>query len=214
MTRRRIALLAGLLGLFGMVLLVVATRWGPVLRLDHRVADSLYRHGRHHPGELRFWRDVSLVLHPDVLRVAAAAAAILLWSLRRVGDAIFVVVAMGGQAVLETGVKLAVNRDRPSFTPALAHAGGASFPSGHAMTSFVAFGLLVLLVSPRARVIVGAPAGAAVVLVAFSRLALTVHYASDVAGAWLLGAAWLVLADWLTGGFRGARRVPDPPPGR
>jgi undecaprenyl-diphosphatase len=213
---RRRALLLGLLLLgFGLVLLAVETRWGPIARFDHRVAGSLYRHGRQHPSETAFWRVVSDVLHPDVLRIVAAVVAIAFWWRRRLGAAFLVVVAMTGQALLETITKTAVDRARPMFAQPLLHASGASFPSGHAMTSFVAFGVLVLLVPPpllrRAAFAVGV---VAVALVAYSRLALAVHYPTDIAGAWLLGGAWLVAAEWLTYALRAGRATRDRPRGR
>jgi undecaprenyl-diphosphatase len=193
-----------------LALVAAETNWS----VDHRIADALYRHGRHHDGEVRFWLDVSRVLHPDVLRIFAAVAAGVLAFRRRIGAAMFVVVALGGQAALEMITKLAVGRHRPSFVPPLAHAGGNSFPSGHSMTAFVAFGVVVVLAAPRLRRVAIASAVVAVVLVSYSRLALGVHFFSDVVGAWLLGAAWLVVADTLTYGLRDGRRVPDPPPER
>jgi membrane protein involved in colicin uptake len=50
----------------------------------------------------------------------------------------------------------------------------------------------VLLLPSALRVVAAAVGVLAVLLVSYSRLALGVHYLSDVAGAWLLGAAWLV----------------------
>jgi undecaprenyl-diphosphatase len=213
-SRRGVVVLAALLAAFGLVLLAVQTQWQPVHRLDNHVARSLYHYGRRHATATRFWRDVSRVLHPDVLRVAAAVGAAALWLRGRRTDAIFVVVAMAGQALLETTVKGGVDRARPSFGPPLSTAFGASFPSGHAMTAFVGFGVLVLVVPRSARAWVAAFAAGAVALVSFARLALAVHYVSDVAGAWLLGSAWLLLAYRLTRGVRVVRRAPGPPPGR
>ncbi len=214
MTRRRLVVLAVLLAAFGLVLLAVETQWHPLHRLDQHVARSLYHYGRRHSTYTRFWRGVSRVLHPDVLRVVATAGAAALWLRGRRTDAIFVVLAMAGQALLETVVKGGVDRARPSVEPALSTAAGASFPSGHAMTAFVGFGVLVLLVPRAPRLPVAALAVLAVALVSFARLALAVHYVSDVAGAWLLGCAWLLLAYWLTRGVRVVRRAPGPPPGR
>ncbi len=193
----RAALLVGLVLAFTVVLVVVETQWGPVHRLDRRVDDSLNRALQHRPGQVTFWKDVSLVLHPTVLRIVAAVAVVALWLRRQRLAAVFVVVTMAGAAVIETVAKLLVGRGRPVLLDPLAHASGKSFPSGHAMTSFVAFGLLVLLVHRRARVAAAAAALVLVPLVGFSRLALGVHYLSDVLGAWLLGGAWLLVVHWI-----------------
>ncbi|GAA3368689.1 hypothetical protein GCM10017744_085730 [Streptomyces antimycoticus] len=70
----------------------------------------------------------------------------------------------------------------------------AAFPSGHALTAIVAFGLLLWLMTLH-----GAPArwlrlmiavaAVSVLGVGFTRLYLGVHWPSDVLGGWLLGAA-------------------------
>jgi undecaprenyl-diphosphatase len=194
-TRRYAAPLIALVIAFALVLTVVQLRWGPVHRLDLRLADDLHDVGRRNPAEVTWWRSVSNVLAPDVLRVAAAIAAIALWRRGRGAAALLVVVAMAGAAVLDWGVKAAVARARPTFDNPVAHSSGYAFPSGHALTCTVAFGLLVLLV-PAHRRRVAAVGVLAVGLVSFSRLALGVHYLTDVVGAWLLGTAWVVAAGW------------------
>src|SRR5207248_2002408 len=80
---------------------------------------------------------------------------------------------------------------------------GKSFPSGHAMGSTLVYGALLLIalphVSGRARPwLIGATV-ALVLLISTSRLALGVHFLSDVVGGILLGAAWLLAA---TAAFR------------
>ena len=77
----------------------------------------------------------------------------------------------------------------------VATAGGASFPSGHtlAVTVWVGVALLVLLplVPDRYRRLVVGIGVALVVVVGLTRIALGVHFVSDVLGGWLIGAAWL-----------------------
>jgi undecaprenyl-diphosphatase len=192
--KRRVGLLVGLLVLFAALLVLVVTEWGPLHRLDLSVATNLHDVVLDHPGQVDFWQWTSRVLHPDVERIAAAAAAIVLWFRRRRQVALFIVAVMIVEAVLNAGVKYLVDRDRPVFADPVAHAAGQSFPSGHAFGAFVAFGLLVLLVPRRWKLVAGGIAALAVLLVSYSRLALGVHYLSDVVGGWLLGAAWLVLA--------------------
>jgi membrane-associated phospholipid phosphatase len=194
---RAVFLLAALLVTWTVLLVLVVAEWGPLRRLDLRVAADLHRAALDHPGQLTWWKWVSRVLHPDVERIAWALAAVGLWLAKRVRAAVFVVIVMGGAAVLEAVTKVAVARHRPVFAQAVASAAGKSFPSGHALGAVVAFGLLVLLVSRRLVLVTAVVGACAVLLVSYSRLALGVHYLSDVVGGWLLGAAWLLLADWL-----------------
>jgi undecaprenyl-diphosphatase len=75
--------------------------------------------------------------------------------------------------------------------------GGNSFPSGHALMSIVVYGALLLVFAPalpkRAKRPVIVALVVLIVLIGFSRLALGVHFLSDVLGAWCLGTAWLGL---------------------
>jgi membrane-associated phospholipid phosphatase len=191
-TARRAAVLIALLLAFTVLLIAVQLRWGPLHRLDADTADDLNARLRRSAGTVRFWQDISDVLHPYVLRGVAAVAALVLWLRGGRREAVFVVLSMALTAAVESIVKVLVDRARPAFAHPLSHAAGASFPSGHAITSFVAFGLLALLAPRRARLPAAVVAVALAALVGFSRIALGVHYVSDVLGAWLLGAAVLV----------------------
>lgn len=77
----------------------------------------------------------------------------------------------------------------------VAHAPGNSFPSGHALGSMVVYGMLALVLLPmfrsRWRPWFLALAGGIVLLIGFSRIALGVHFLSDVVAGWLLGIAWI-----------------------
>lgn len=210
---RRPVLLLALLAGFVVLLVAVETRWGPLHHLDADTAHDLNDRLRRASGEVTFWRVVSDVLDPYVLRAVALVAVVLLWWRARRDDALLVALAMIAAAVVEAVVKAGVGRHRPSFPHPVASASGASFPSGHALTSIVAFGLLVVLVP---RWAIGVASAVAVLLVGFSRLALGVHYVSDVLAGWLLGGAVLVAAQGLVSGRsarRSGREVPDPPRG-
>jgi membrane-associated phospholipid phosphatase len=196
---RRLAVLTGLLLAWVLLLVLVVAKWGPLHRLDLDIADDLHRVAVDPPGQVDWWERVSRVLHPDVERIAWAIAAVALYLAHRARRALFVVIVMFGEAALDTVTKLAVGRDRPMFDHPVASAAGKSFPSGHALGAVVAFGLLLVLVPRRFTVAAGVVGCVAVLLVSYSRLALGVHYLSDVVGGWLLGAAWLMLAVWLLG---------------
>jgi undecaprenyl-diphosphatase len=89
----------------------------------------------------------------------------------------------------------------------VAHANGMSFPSGHAQSATVAAAVLLLVFLPALR---GARRRLAVVVavafvaaIGFARVALGVHYVSDVLAGYALGAAWVAA---MTASFSAWRR--------
>jgi undecaprenyl-diphosphatase len=119
--------------------------------------------------------------------------------LRRLGAiprARLLLVAVIGTLVLENGLKLLVRRARPDPYFGTVLPVSYSFPSGHALDSFVIYFTLVTLVAPylavRAeRIALFAGSALLVLLIGMSRVYLGVHWPSDVLGGWAVGAAWL-----------------------
>lgn len=182
--------------------MLVAAHWGPLNHLDRRLDDGLNRDVAAHRTVVRGWQDLSDVLSPGVLRAAmVGAAAALLLAQRRAAALLCAGTAVGTFA-LSSGVKAWVGRPRPVVPHPVAHAPGASFPSGHALTSAAAALLVLLLLRPfgrRAwRWAVAAFAVVAAAAVGASRLVLGVHYLSDVVGGWLAATALVlgVLTPW------------------
>jgi undecaprenyl-diphosphatase len=92
-----------------------------------------------------------------------------------------------------------------------------SFPSGHAQSAVVAYSVLLLLFWPVLR---GAWRPLTVVLAALmvlgiglSRVALSVHYVSDVLAGYSLGAAWVVAMTAVFSAWRRERGRPGVDPG-
>ena len=117
---------------------------------------------------------------------------------RRRVMAVGAIVAQGGGAIMNEGLKQLIQRPRPPGALPYLYGHSWSFPSGHAMGSLIGFGFLgyviVVCWSAKRRTHVIAIVFAAVLILAvgISRLALGVHYVSDVVGGWAIGAAWLV----------------------
>jgi undecaprenyl-diphosphatase len=130
-----------------------------------------------------------------VLLWLVTVAVVLLFIRRRPRLATYLIVAGAGALLLDPSVKTLVGRLRPVVDVPVAAAPGNSFPSGHALGSMVVYGALVLVflaaVPPRWRKLFIAIPAVIVVAIGFTRVALGVHYLSDVLAGWLLGAAWL-----------------------
>jgi len=116
--------------------------------------------------------------------------------------AFYIVACLTGWGT-EALLKYGFGRARPTAIPRLHGAGWVSFPSGHAMTSTIIFGLAIVLVTERYRDTAGSRitivAGSLLIAgIAFSRVYLGVHYPTDVLAGMLGGWAWIgaVLA-WL-----------------
>lgn len=180
---------------FGLLLHQV-TRDGPLTSLDESAAEWLHVRVVDNEFVEAVMHAISYTGKPIFLTFAVGLPA--LWLLRHGARKLVVflaVVSIGGGAI-DTVVKVAVGRPRPEFDEPIATAFGNSFPSGHSMSSLVCYGALLLVflpLVPKAR----RPwaIGATVLLVlaiGFSRLALGVHFVSDVLGGYVLGAAWLI----------------------
>lgn len=168
---------------------------GSLTRLDSRVADSLNAWVNGRPSTVRALEWVSWLANVVTLCGVVAAAAVSLWRTGRHRLAVFVVVTSAGGGIIDTLVKLAVNRPRPVVDHPVATAFGKSFPSGHTMSATVVYGALLVafwaLMSKRWRPVALAGVVCLVLAVASSRLLLGVHFLSDVIGGFLLGLAWL-----------------------
>ena len=114
-------------------------------------------------------------------------------------SAVFVLATGAAGALLNVGLKAIYARMRPDAVSVLVSAKWYSFPSGHAMDSFIIFGTLayVALRQPwpwvwkSASVAFGATA---VLVISVSRVYLGVHWASDIVGGWSAATAWLFFA--------------------
>lgn len=141
----------------------------------------------------------------EIVMVTLAFATLLLWRLGHKREMVLLLFSWALFNLIANGLKQVFQRPRPDIFDYLVNQSGYSFPSGHTAAAISLFGLLgVFLWRPQQR-------GYAmicwfwVILVAFSRVYLGVHYPSDVLASLSLGIAWLIVivsnADRITGLF-------------
>jgi undecaprenyl-diphosphatase len=139
---------------------------------------------------------------------------------RRHRIAAFVLGAIGGGLLVSTVLKMFYHRPRPDLVPHGMDVFTASFPSGHAMMSAIAYLTLATLLARvdqnrSVKVLILLLGVGTTLLVGASRIYLGVHWPSDVLAGWCIGAAWASLC-WFVALIlqrRGEVESPDPPPG-
>ena len=179
---------------FGFLLQQVETN-GPFTAFDVDLARWLNRTVSRHGWAVDVLQVISFMGKPIFLALVLGLPGIWIIRRREWRLVIFGVVTTVVGGLVDTAVKVAVGRDRPVVDAPVAHAIGQSFPSGHAMASVICYGTLLLVMLPLAptrwrRVIVVATA-TLVLAIGISRLALGLHFVTDVLGGYVLGAAWL-----------------------
>ena len=198
---------------FLLVLVLVQDRWSPLVRLDDGVRDGLHRLVVSHRGLVRPLQVVSALGTSGAYLLLFGALAVGLLRRGRRRLAVFTVVTVAGGSLLNTAVKSVVDRARPVLPDPVAHASYSSFPSGHAQGVVVATGVLLLVLLPAVprarRPVAGGLAVLWALLMGFSRVALGVHYLSDVVAGYVLGAAWLAAC---TAAFSAWRQDAGGPP--
>ena len=181
---------------FGLLLFLVQDKWAPLLRADAGARDDLHGYAVDHDSFVTAMRVLSTIGSTTVR--LALFTAVVVWLVMRGWRslALFVAVTVAGSSVLNQVVKSAVDRARPVLPDPVAHASGMSFPSGHAQGALVGFAVLLLVFLPWLRGAWRPTAVVAAVLVTiaigFSRVALGVHFVSDVLAGYVLGAAWVI----------------------
>lgn len=133
------------------------------------------------------------------LTVTIVAIVVGIWGWWRYGNphiALFMVSVTVGQALINSGLKWIVARDRPDFAQ-LAPWSGSSFPSGHAAAAaatYAAAALVLTLRSSQAKRALAAGLATFIALgVAATRALLGVHWLTDVLAGTGVGFAWFIV---------------------
>ncbi|CCG02655.1 phosphatase PAP2 family protein [Blastococcus saxobsidens] len=190
---------------FLLLVLLVQEEWSPLASLDGEVAAGLNAVASDSPTLVSVLRVVTDLggNFAAILIFTLTTVFLLIRGQRRL--AAFTVATGIGLAILVPVTKALIGRARPVVeNPVNELPSNASFPSGHAMVSIVTFGMLALLALPavrrHARPWVVAAALLIALAVGFTRLALGVHFVTDVLAGWALGVGLLAVT---TAAFRG-----------
>ncbi|MFE1955798.1 phosphatase PAP2 family protein, partial [Streptomyces sp. NPDC059524] len=180
-------------------LLFAALTWqvaasGPLLGPDERLGDALRATSAIPSGPAEFFADLGNL--PVALPVLAAALAFATWRARSWRPAAIAVPAMALVPALVAPLQSLIARPGP---PPMAP-GTGFYPSGHAATAAVAYGLCALLLRPhlsaRPRRALLAACAALNLAVGLGLVRQGYHWPLDVLGSWLLSLALLDVCAW------------------
>jgi undecaprenyl-diphosphatase len=185
-----------ILGALALAALLYAVS-GVLVGIDHAVADGLNAVVSPRPAVVAALEVLAIPGASVTGWIVLSTLTVYLLVRRQHRLAAFVAVTGLGGAVLGPSVKEIVGRARPLVDDPVSTAPGPSFPSGHTLTVTIMIGVLLLVLLPTAPPRARRPlvvAGAVLVLVvAFTRLALGVHFLSDVVGGLVLGVCWIAV---------------------
>jgi len=161
---------------------------------DERVLRWIAQHRS--PAMDEVMLEITTLGNGAVLVMLLLVASVFLWLTKHKWSVALLLFAVVGGKVLNTVLKESFGRPRPSVVEAVDSVSSLSFPSGHAMSSFVAYGAVAYLVARleptrTLRAVTWTLACLIILGIGVSRMYLGVHYPSDVLAGFLGGLAWL-----------------------
>jgi undecaprenyl-diphosphatase len=165
----------------------------PITAIDHELANAL--HARATPFGTTVYRLVTAFGGSWIIVIAVVVG--LFFLVRRHWSYLVVwLIALVGGGLLSLQMKTIFARPRPVFTNPLLIEESFSFPSAHAMTSLITYGIIAYFLwhevhNRIVRILIVFAAALLIILVGISRMTLGVHYLSDVLGGFMAGGIWL-----------------------
>lgn len=156
---------------------------------------SMFVYSLRTPALTQFMLLISSFGESLCLVLAALVAIVFLVKQHRKEAVLFCLVLIMG-FLLNTSLKTMFHRARPNIAPLVIEQ-SYSFPSGHAMNSFIFYALMAYFSYHFFRhkgltIVLSLGAIALVLLIGFSRIYLGVHYFTDVLAGYLAGFWWFI----------------------
>jgi undecaprenyl-diphosphatase len=200
-----IIVIAGATG-FGLLLLFVRAGWPPLASFDRTAVDTLNHAVAGSRAAVTVLTAITNLGGRAILFWLVTVSTAVMLIRRQYQLTVYLVVTGLGALALDPTIKALVGRLRPVVPTPVTMASGYSFPSGHTLDATVFYGVMLLVFLPiiprRLRKLATGLVIALVVVIGFSRVAIGVHYPSDVIGGWLLGVAWLAITAHAFGHWR------------
>ena len=193
-----VLLFAGAIALF--TLIVHEVFWEQEAEADHYIFDLLSNHVVR-PELTGFMETVTYFASSLFLQIAYGILSLFYLIYRHWKRALEIAAIGLGGFLVNYVMKLSFQRVRPP-DPLIDPLHNFSFPSGHATSAFIFYGLLAYLVwkthlSKVSKHIIGALLILFSLLIGFSRIYLRLHYPSDVLAGFCIGFAWLAFTIYL-----------------
>jgi undecaprenyl-diphosphatase len=132
---------------------------------------------------------------PNLLLVICLSLSFILLARNHRSEAATIAIAAGGAIGLNLLLKKLFARARPQLWERVVDVRFYSFPSGHAMTSMVIYGLLGYFLGtrfPKQRWLIYSVTVVLIAVIGLSRLYLGVHWPTDVIAGYTAGLVWLI----------------------
>jgi membrane-associated phospholipid phosphatase len=167
---------------------------GPLLQWDESITDRSTTQAQNLPDRILEYLIFGFFVGKELLQVIVIVLLLYFFHKRFWPEFAMLLIGSGGGAIIWYLIIRYFDRPRPTEQIVI-HVTDPSFPSGHAISSVICYGLLAYLFIPKMpsqfwKWLVGIAAVFTILYVGYSRLYLGGHYLTDIIAGYGLGLAW------------------------